>query len=120
MLNVKMIISKLLRRLYWTDITAQFTVNSTYVLSFKAYTNGSLVSFMLTTKGAPDQTNVVTIPQEYRAPFSYFAVPVFFMNGTDFARNTNVAVVGSSIQLRCSTASQGTGGVQIGGIYPIL
>ena len=121
MLIIKSLLLKILQAILWKDISSVFTINSTYVTAFTAYTNGKVVSFRITSKGAPDQTNLVTAtPAQYRCLFDYYAVPCFFMNATDFARNTNVAVMsGGTIQIRCSTPSQGTGGVMIGGIYPI-
>lgn len=105
------------------DISSSFTVNSTYVSAFRAYTDGKFVYVKFTSKGAPDQTNVITnIAEKYRPPSttdSYYPLSCFFMNATDFTRDTNVAVISNRIQLRCSTASQGSGGIIIGGSYPI-
>lgn len=122
MLDVKALLTKMLNSLVWKDISSEFTVNTTYVMAFKAYTNGRMVSFRITEKGAPDQANLITAtPQKYRCPFDYYAVPCFFMNVTDFDRKTNCAVMsGGAIQIRCSTPSQGSGGIQIGGVYPLL
>ena len=105
----------------WQDISSAFTW-SNRITRLKAVTNGEVVAIQITSKGATDQQNIVTINNSkyYLANgFSYYPLSCFFMNGEDFGRNTNVAVMSSAIQLRCSSASTGSGGVQIGGIYPI-
>lgn len=105
----------------WVDISDQFAKTS-YVTLLKAVTNGEVVAIQITSKGAPDQSNIVTCRNSkyYLASgFSYFPLACFFMNYADITRGTNVAVLGNNIQLRCTSASTGSGGVQIGGVYPI-
>lgn len=105
---------------FLTDITSAFTINTTYVSGFHAYTDGRFVSVIFTSKGAPDQTMVISnIAEEYRPPHGYYPLSCFFVNSTDFSRGTNVSVMTTGIQLRCASASQGTGGIVVGGTYPI-
>lgn len=126
MLNVKKALTKLLNKVQfvrdsWEDISSAFT-RSSNVTFLKAATNGELVAIQLTSKGATDQQTIVRINDtNYKLAngYSYFPLSCFFMNYADMDRQTNAAILGDSIQLRCTSASTGGGGVQIGGVYPI-
>lgn len=104
----------------WTDITTQFTVNTTYCSDFHAYTDGHQVYFSCYAKtGTPDQTNLVTnIASAYRPKVACTA-SAFWMNWTDSGKSIVAYVMTSAIQIRTVGDLEGSGGVLVSGSYPI-
>ena len=107
----------------FTDVTSQFTVNSTYVSYFKAYANATTVYVNGIIKaGTSDQNILVSaITASYRPKsVTYVAMPILYLNIGDATQNVvpyYVATGNGQIQVRCTSAIAGSSGVAFSGSW---
>lgn len=105
----------------FVDITSQFTVDTSILTTFKAMTDGKVVYIQGRFKrGMADETNLITIPSQFRPLTAYLAFSVFPLHGEDLAKGAAVGHVGDGVlRLRISTPNTGQYGIAFSGSWII-
>ena len=105
----------------FTDVTSEFTTDSTKLNAFKAMTDGKTVYvYGRVKKGVTDQSQIAVIPARLRPTTIYLVFPTFCLHGEDLTKGAVVATPSeSTIQFRISTPGTGQYGIAFFGSYPI-